>query len=141
MIKFIFMFFILISCGKSDGLDGLPGQDGVDGQNSVAQQETLFLSTGSSCITSGAQLPTMLPDLCFSYVSSSLRIHPQVGSFCDTTTILYSQSITTTAIGTPVIVPEIGTGFSAADINKSNTFLFLSRHSGCGNIKAIEFRE
>jgi hypothetical protein len=138
-MRLIIFCLLLLSCGK-DGKDGTNGKDGLNGLDAIEQIESVFISNGVSCITTGVQLPTMLPDLCFSYVNPALRIHPMVGGVCQTGTNLYSQNITTVA-STPVFVPETGTSFSASVINDSTTVVFLSRNSGCGYVKAIKFRE
>jgi hypothetical protein len=137
MKLFLLPLLLIISCGK----DGAAGINGKDGQDAVVQSETVSLNTGSGCSnTATFTLPTMLTNLCFTYVNPSLRIHPNSGTMCDTTITLFSQNITSTAT-TTIIVPETGTSFSAAAVNESNTFLFLSRNSGCGVVRAVEFRD
>ncbi len=135
MKKLLALCFLLISCGKKVDL-----VQGLDGTDAISQQESLWLSNGSSCDTAGMRLPSMLSELCFTYVNPALRIHPYNGS-CQTGTVLYTQNITTSIIGTPLIVPETGTNFSASAINQSTTFLYLSRNSGCGYVRAIRYNE
>jgi hypothetical protein len=122
------------------GEKGEKGDQGLPGTDSVAHIESVFLSDGSRCNTTGLQLPSMLPDLCFSYPNPHLRIHPYLSTGCDTSTILYSKVITESTTGVVITAPETGISFSAANLNSSNTILILSRNSGCGNIRAIEYK-
>jgi hypothetical protein len=127
---------ILFSCGAKDGANG---KDGVDA-NGVTKESISMLSNGV-CTTDGIKFPTLLKDLCFSQQSATittLRVHPY-SNFCDTSTILHSQSVSSN-VGVIIMVPEYGQTFSSTFVNSSDIQLVVSKQSNCVNIKAFKFK-